>query len=162
MPILTPTDTLTLEVASWDPPSHNIRTSVSFLLLGDNVGEDILSSQSTYKDNIEDFDASGMIVSSLLEHRLPQTPLLNNIYGTIMKVLNEMRVQNTLKKTLHVIDYQNRSINANIAEVKAKDVVIPNIDDIELVDWTPINQFARFWYCEDIHHSSILFSEKQL
>jgi hypothetical protein len=55
-----------------------------------------------------------------------------------------------------VIDHQNRSINANMAEVQAKDVVFPNIDNIELVDWTAINQFARFWYCEDIHHSSIL------
>ncbi len=56
-----------------------------------------------------------------------------------------------------MIDHQNRSINANIADVQAKDVVSPDIDDIELVDWTTINQFARFWYCEDIHdHSSIL------
>ncbi len=29
------------------------------------------------------------------------------------------------------------------------------LDDIELVDWTTTNKFARFWYCEDIHHSSI-------
>jgi hypothetical protein len=25
-----------------------------------------------------------------------------------------------------------------------------------LDDWTTTNQFARFWYYEDIHHSSIL------
>ncbi len=30
------------------------------------------------------------------------------------------------------------------------------LDDIELVDWTTTNKFARLWYCEDIHHSSIL------
>jgi hypothetical protein len=51
---------------------------------------------------------------------------------------------------------KKRSINAKIAEVQAKDVVFPAIDNIELIDWITINQFARFWYCEDIHHSSIL------
>jgi hypothetical protein len=28
-------------------------------------------------------------------------------------------------------------------------------DDIELVDWT-FTIFSRFWFCEEIHHSSIL------
>jgi hypothetical protein len=30
------------------------------------------------------------------------------------------------------------------------------LDDIELVDWTTTNQFARLWFCGDIHHSLIL------
>ncbi len=30
------------------------------------------------------------------------------------------------------------------------------LDDIELVDWTTTNIFARLWFYEDIHHSSIL------
>jgi hypothetical protein len=30
------------------------------------------------------------------------------------------------------------------------------LDDIELVDWTTTNKCARLWFCEDIHHSSIL------
>jgi hypothetical protein len=30
------------------------------------------------------------------------------------------------------------------------------LDDIELVDWTTTNKFARLWFCEDIHPSSIL------
>jgi hypothetical protein len=29
-------------------------------------------------------------------------------------------------------------------------------DDIESVDWTTTNKFARLRFCEDIHHSSIL------
>jgi hypothetical protein len=40
--------------------------------------------------------------------------------------------------------------------VKAQYVVYPPLDDIEIVDWTPTNQFARSWFCEDIHHSLIL------
>jgi hypothetical protein len=35
-------------------------------------------------------------------------------------------------------------------------VVFLPLDDIELVDWTTTNKFARLWFCEDIHHSSIL------
>ncbi len=34
-------------------------------------------------------------------------------------------------------------------------VLLP-FDDIELVDWTTPNKFARLRFCEDIHHSSIL------
>jgi hypothetical protein len=35
-------------------------------------------------------------------------------------------------------------------------VVFWPLDDIELVDWTTTNKFASLWFCEDIHHSSIL------
>jgi hypothetical protein len=35
-------------------------------------------------------------------------------------------------------------------------VVFWPLDDIELVDWTTTNKFARLWFCEDIHHSSVL------
>ncbi len=30
------------------------------------------------------------------------------------------------------------------------------LDGVELVDWTTTSKFARLWFCEDIHHSSIL------
>jgi hypothetical protein len=156
MSILTPTDKLNLEVASCNHPSHNVMKSVSSLLLENYVGEDGLPSQSTYKDNIQDFDESGMVVTSLLEHCPPPTPMLTHIYGAIMKMLKEIRAQITLKKTLHVIDSRNMSINANIAEVQAKDIVFSNIDNIDFVDQTFTNQLARFWHCADIHHSSIL------
>jgi hypothetical protein len=94
-----------------------------------------------------------MVVTSLLEHHLAPTPLLTNIYGAIMKVLNKMRVHINLKKTLHVIDSQNRI--QNLLRFKPR-MFFFDIDDIELVDWNTTNKFARFWYCEDIHHSSIL------
>jgi hypothetical protein len=82
--------------------------------------------------------------------------VLNDVYGAIMKVLNELRVQITLKETLHVIDCQGKNINTNIAEVPVKDLVFSSFDDMEFVDWTSINKFARCWYCEDIHLSPIL------
>jgi hypothetical protein len=50
-----------------------------------------------------------------------------------------MRVHITLKKTVCVIDYQGKNINANIAEVQVKDDVFLTIDNIEFADWTSIN-----------------------
>ena len=45
----------------------------------------------------------------------------------------------------------------NIAKVQAQNVVFWLLDDIELVDWTTTSfLFARLWFCDDIHHSSIL------
>jgi hypothetical protein len=54
---------------------------------------------------------------------------------------------------------------ALIVEAKASILILPKfkpkrcfwpLDDIELVDWTTTNKFARLWFCEDIHHLSIL------
>ncbi len=35
-------------------------------------------------------------------------------------------------------------------------MIFQPLDDIELVDWTSENKFARLWFCEDTHHTSIL------
>jgi hypothetical protein len=108
-------------------------TSVSSSLLEDDVGKDGLSSQSTYKDNVEVFDAPGIIVTRLMDHCQPSILNLNNVYGAIIKVLNEMRVQITLKKTLHVIDCQGKNTNTNIAEIQAKDIVFPLLTILNLL-----------------------------
>jgi hypothetical protein len=73
-----------------------------------------------------------------------------------MKEVNDLRLEIASKNTLSAIYRQGKSFNTNIAEVQAKNVFFWPLDDIELVDWTTTNKFARFWYCEDIHHSSIL------
>jgi hypothetical protein len=73
-----------------------------------------------------------------------------------MKEVNELRLQIDSKKNLSCIDRQGKSFNTNIAKVQDQKVVFWPLDDIELVDWTTTNKFARLWFCEDIHHSSIL------
>jgi hypothetical protein len=153
-PAIAPKDELNSEVASWIT-SRNTTTCLSSLFLEDKVGKDGLSSQSTYKDNIEDPN-SFTPIARLLSYCQPSTSVLNEVYGAIMKVLNELRVQILLKKTLFVIDCHGKNIYTHIAEVQAKDVVFPTIDIIEFVDWTSISKFVRFWYCENIHLSSIL------
>ncbi len=74
----------------------------------------------------------------------------------MMKEVNDLRLQIDSKKPLSCIDHQGKSFNTNIAEVLAQNVVFWPLDDIELVDWTTTNKFARLLFCEDIHHSPIL------
>jgi hypothetical protein len=59
--------------------------------------------------------------------------MLTNIYGAIMKGLKESMAQLPLKKTLHVIDSQNMSINAKTLRFKPR-MFFFNIDDFELLD----------------------------
>jgi hypothetical protein len=55
------------------------------------------------------------------------------------------------------MDHQDKTINTNVAEVQAQHVVFWLLDDIELLDWTTSKKlFARLWFCENIHHLSIL------
>ncbi len=74
-----------------------------------------------------------------------------------MKKVNKMQLQIASKNTLSTIDHQGKTINTNIAKLQAQNVVFWPLDDIELSDWTTANiLFARLWFCEDIHYSSIL------
>jgi hypothetical protein len=73
-----------------------------------------------------------------------------------MKEVNDLRLQIDSRKTLSCIDCQGKSFNTNIAKVQSQNVVFWPLDDIELVDWTTTNKFARLWFYENIHHSSIL------
>jgi hypothetical protein len=81
---------------------------------------------------------------------------VGKVYGGIMKEVNDLLLQIDSKNTVSSIDRQGNSFNTNIAKVQAKNVVFWPLDDIELVDWTTTNNLASLWFCEDIHHSSIL------
>ncbi len=124
----------------------------------DNVGKDGLSTQSTYKVKIdcpyykEAIAPNPKVLNSLKQSK----EQLEKVYGGIMKEVNDLWLQIDSKKTFSCIDRQGKSFNTNIAEVQAQNVVFWPLDDIELVDWTTTNKFARLWFCEDIHHSSIL------
>jgi hypothetical protein len=127
----------------------------------DNVCENTLSSQSTYKINSGcPYDKASIALNpKLLNDFEPSKEQLETVYGGIMEEVNELRLQIASKKTLSAIYHQGKTINTNIniAEVQAQNVVFWLLDDIELVDWTTtIFSFERSWFCEDIHHSSIL------
>jgi hypothetical protein len=144
-------------VSSWTT-NGKATTFGSLLVFEDNVSEDGLSSQSTYKRNIDSpyYKASIAPNPKVLNDLKPSKEQLEQVYGGIMNEVNVLRLQVDSKKTVSCIDCQVKTFNTNIAKVQAQNVVFWPLDDIELVDWTTTNKFSRLWFCEDIHHSSIL------
>ncbi len=104
----------------------------------DNVCEDTLSSQSTYKINSDCpyYKASIAPNPKLPIDCEPSKEQLEKVYGGIMEEVNELWLQIPSKKTLSAIDHQGKTINTNIVEVQAQNVVFWLLDDIDLVDWT--------------------------
>jgi hypothetical protein len=104
----------------------------------DNVCDDTLSSQSTYKiySGCPYYKASIAPNPKLLNDFTPSKEQLKTVYGRIMEEVNELQLQIASKKILSAIDYQGKTININLAKVHAKNVVFWLLDDIELVDWT--------------------------
>jgi hypothetical protein len=92
------------------------------LVFEDNVGEDGLSSQSIYKVNIDHpyYKAGIAPIPKVLNDLKPSKEQLENIYGGIMKEVNELRLQIDSKKNLSCIDCQGESFNTYIAKVKPK------------------------------------------
>ncbi len=155
---ITPVAKVNLEGDSWTT-TFKATTAGSFLGFEDNVSEDTLSSQYTYKINIGCLNCKASIVPNpkLLNDFKPSKEQLEDVYGGIMKEVNKLWLQIASKNTCSAIDHQGKTINTNIAKVQAQNVVFWPLDNIELVDWTTTNfSFARLWICEDIHHSSIL------
>jgi hypothetical protein len=145
-------------VSSWTT-NGKATTAGSLLVFDDNLGEDGLSSQSTYKVNIDCPYYKACIAApnpKVLNDLKPSKEQLEKVYEGIMKEVNDLRLQIDSKKTLSCIDCQGKCFNTNIAKVQDQNVSCLPLDDIELVDWMTTNNFARSWFCEDIHHSSIL------
>jgi hypothetical protein len=136
----TPVAEVNLVVDSWTttPKATTVDSSLGFK---DNVCEDTLSSQSTYKINsgCPYYKASIAPNPKLLNDFAPSTEQLETDYGGIMEEVNESRLQIASKKTLSAIDHQGKTINTNIAKAQAQNVVFWLLDDIELVDWTTTN-----------------------
>ncbi len=72
----------------------------------------------------------------LLNDFEPSKDQLETVYGGIMEEVNELQLHIASKNTLSAMDHQGKTINANIAKVKAQNVVFWLLDDIELLDWT--------------------------
>ncbi len=110
-------------VSSWT--TNGKATTAGFLLVfEDNVGEDGLSSRSTYKVNTDCpyYKASIAPNPKVLNDLKPSKEQLENVYGEIMKEVNELQLQIDSKKTLSCIDHQGKSFNTNIATVQAQKV----------------------------------------
>ncbi len=134
---MTPAAEVNLEVDSWTttPKATIAGSSLGF---EDNVCEDTLSAQSTYKINSDCpyYKASIAPNPKLLNDFEPSKEHLETVYGEFMEEVDDLRLQIASKKTLSAIDHQGKTINTNISKVQAQSVLFWLLDDIELVDWT--------------------------
>jgi hypothetical protein len=121
---MTPVAEVNLVVDSWTT-TPKATTAGSSLGFEDNVCEDTLSSQSTYKINsgCPFYKASIAPNPKQLNDFAPSKEQLETVYGGIMEEVNELRLQIASKKTLSAIDHQGKTINTNIAKVQAQNVV---------------------------------------
>jgi hypothetical protein len=110
-------------VSSWTT-NGKATTAGSLLVFDSNVGEDGLSSQSTYKVNIDCLYYKAFIAPNpkVLNDLKPSKENLKKVYGVVMKEVNDLRLQIDSKKTLSCIDCQGKSFNTNIAKVQAQNV----------------------------------------
>jgi hypothetical protein len=141
---ITPVAKVNLEVDSWTT-TCKATTAGSSLGFEDNVCEDTLSSQSTYKINIGCLYYKASIAPNpkLLNDFAPSKEQLEKVNGGIMEEVNKLRLQIASNNTLFAIDHQGKTINTNVAEVQAQNVVFWLLDDIELVDWTTTIFFCK-------------------
>jgi hypothetical protein len=111
-------------VSSWTT-NGKATTAGSLLVFEDNVGEDGLSTQSTYKVNIDCPYYKEAIAPNpkVLNELKPSEEDLKKVYQVLMKEVNDFQLQIDSKKNLSCIDHQGKSFNTNIAKVKAQNVV---------------------------------------
>ncbi len=107
-------------VSSWTT-NGKATTAASLLVFEDNVGEDGLSSQSTYKGDIDCpyFKASIAPNKKKTKDLIPSKEQLEKVYGGIMKKVNDLQFQID-KKTVSCIDPQAKTFNTNITKVPAQ------------------------------------------
>ncbi len=88
----------------------------------DNVGEDGLSSQSTYKVSIDCPYYKALVAPNpkILNDLIPSKEHVEKVYGGIIKEVNDLRLQITSKNPLSAIDGQGKTFDTNIAKVQAK------------------------------------------
>ncbi len=108
---MTPVAEVNLVVDSWTttPKATTAGSSLGFI---DNVCEDTLSSQSTYKINsgCPYYKASIAPNPKLLNDFASLKKQLETVYGGIMEEVNELRLQIASKKTLSAIAHQGNTI----------------------------------------------------
>jgi hypothetical protein len=114
---ITPVAGVNLEVESWTTTCK--ATTGSFLGFEDNVCDDRLSSQSTYKINsgCPSYKASIAPNPKLLNDFEPSKEQLEKVYEGIMKEVNKLQLQIASKITLSAIDHQGKTINTNMGDL---------------------------------------------
>ncbi len=144
-------------VLSWSKPIAKKAPSYGY---DDNVGDDCLSSQSSYDQDISDQNFLHNIIPSvqyLTYSTIDVAAELKGIYSSLFKAIHEIQLKLSDKTALYAIDEKRSIVDTHIAQIKASSVVHA-YNDIELFDWARGNQSHSLWYCDDISKSPMLES----
>ncbi len=116
-------------------------------MFDDDIGEDGLSAQ--YYQN-------ALCPNQKLLHEVtPSHPGVKKIYVSVVRVINNLLMQISMKNTMTTNGEEGKSIKTNIAEFHASRVSCFSLDDIEFFEWTCTNKYGHLWYCPDISQSPI-------
>ncbi len=137
---------------------RKVTNTVSSSIFDDNIGEDGLSAQSMYEKNIECSNYQNALCpyQTLLHEVTTSHPGVKKIYVLVVRIINNLLMQISMKNTMTKNSQERKSIHTNIAEVHASRVSCFPLDDIEFFEWTRTNKYGHLWYCPDISQSPIL------
>jgi hypothetical protein len=140
------TVTVNAEVASWwKGNAKSDSSSLPSMMFEDNVGEDGLSSWSSYTIDINDSNYIDNLAPdpTMFDNEVPLgMDTLKKVYTQLISALNEVRVQKSTNSTLSAL-WGGKSQNTYIGQVKASSVVV-ECDDIDFFDWSLHNSCAYF------------------
>jgi hypothetical protein len=96
----TPQSILNSKVESWD--THKVTNTVSSSIFDDNIGEDGLSVQSMYENNIDDSNyQNSLCPNQKLLHKVTIShPGVKKIYVSVVRVINNVMIQISMKNTM--------------------------------------------------------------
>ncbi len=111
-----------------------------------------------YENNIDDSNyQNALSPNQKLLHKVTTShPGVKKIYVSVVRVINNLMMQISMKSSMTTNCQEGKSIDTNIAEVHASRVSCFPLDDIEFFEWTRTNKYGRLWYCPDIIQSPIL------
>jgi hypothetical protein len=152
----TPQSILNSKVESWN--TRKVTNTVSSSIFDNNISEDGPSAQSMYEINIDDSNYQNALCPNqkLLHEVTTSHPGVKKIYVSVVRLINNLLMQISMKNTMTTHGQEGKSIHTNIAEGHASRVSCFHLDDIEFFEWTHTNKYGHLWYCPDISQSPIL------
>ena len=124
----------------------------------DNIGEDSLSSQSIYAQDIASVKYLQCLCPSsmfLATNPVNDNIELKNLYATLFKAVYELRVKRRNKSFLMGFNEQNKLVLTNIVQLVASSVVHCH-DDIEFYEWARADTSHSSWSCHNIFQSPMI------
>jgi hypothetical protein len=111
-----------------------------------------------YENNIDDSNYQNVLCPNqkLLQEVTTSHPGAKKICELVVRVINDLMMQISIKNTMTTNGQQGKSFDTNIAEVHASRVSCFPLDDIEFFEWNCTNKYGHLWYCPDISQSPII------